>query len=161
MKKIFACAFLALLIAVPARAQEVVRDGKDVKMDYTLTVDGKVVDSSKGKKPLEYTQGEGQIISGLEKQMAGMKVGESKTVTVPAKDAYGPVNPNAVQEVSRSFFPADMELKEGMVVPLQNSEGHVIPAKIAEVKKDVVVLDMNHPLAGKDLTFNVTVVGIQ
>lgn len=152
--------FLAIS-AAPAGAQETVENGKEVKMDYTLTVNGEIIDTSEGKEPLEYTQGSGQIIPGLEQQMTGMKEGEHRTITVLAEDAYGPVNPNAIQEVPRSMFPEGIDLQVGMVLPLQDSAGNVMPAKIEEIRTDTVMLNLNHPLAGQNLTFDVTVVEIQ
>lgn len=139
----------------------VIADGKKVKFDYTLMVGGEMMEASKAGEPLAYQQGAGQIIPGLEKQMAGMKVGEEKTIMVPSAEAYGAVDPKALQEVPKTFFPADLEIKVGMVVPLKSPDGRIVPARIAEIKADTIVLDMNHPLAGKDLTFKVKVVGIE
>lgn len=139
----------------------VIVDGKTVKMDYTLTVDGEVMDASQEGQPLEYQHGASQIIPGLEKQLAGMKVGDEKTVMVPAAEAYGAVNPEAFQEVPKTFFPPDVEIKVGMIIPLQSPDGQVVPVRVAEIKEESVKLDMNHPLAGKDLTFKIKIVDIQ
>jgi len=142
-------------------ADKMIADGSVVKFDYTLTVEGQVVDTSDGKQPLEYTQGQGAIIPGLEKEMVGMKVGESKHVTVAPVDAYGAVNPAAFQEVPRTAFPPDINLQPGMVLPLKDNDGRALPALVSEVSGDKVVLNFNHPLAGKELTFDVKVVEIK
>jgi len=153
----------AFLLSGVAQAKEVVMvsAGKKVKFDYTLTVDGKVADSSKDRGPLEYVQGEHNIIPGLEKELEGMKVGESKTVKVAAKDGYGEVNPEAFKEVNKSELPKEAPLEVGKVLVASDGEGRQMPIVISEVKKDTVVLNFNHPLAGKDLTFDVKIVSIE
>ena len=138
-----------------------IEDGKKVKIDYTLTVNGEVVDTSEGKEPLEYTQGEGAIIPGLEKELAGLKAGDEKTVVVAPGEAYGEVRVDAFQEVPKNIFPPEIDLKVGMILPLANEEGQQMPVLVSEIKGDSVVLDLNHPLAGKELTFAVTVVDVQ
>jgi len=164
MKKALAVFGLSLFLVttfVGKGQAQMIEKGKTVKFDYTLTVDGKVMDTSSGKQPLEYVQGSGQIIPGLESQMTGMKAGEEKTVKVAAADAYGPVLPEGIQEFPKSFFPADLQLTVGMVVPLQNESGQTFPATVKEIKADKVVLDLNHPLAGKDLTFDIRIVEVK
>lgn len=138
-----------------------VEKGKTVKFEYTLKVEGQVIDTSVGKEPLEYVHGEGRIISGLEKQMEGLKVGDERTIAVPAQEAYGLQDPQAIQEVQRSMFPADADIRTGMMISLQAQDGRQLPAVIQEVKDDKVVLDFNHPLAGKDLVFDVKIIDIQ
>ena len=165
MRRIFFIlpAILALTAYAVAAGADVVTVAKDkkIKIDYTLTVDGKMIDTSNGKQPLEYTQGAGMIIPGLEKALEGLKVGNEKDVVVSAHDGYGFVDPTAFKEVPVSFFPADVHPQAGMVVQLQDQQGQLIPATIAEVKADSVRLDFNHPLAGKELHFNVKVVSIE
>ncbi len=164
MKRLFVAAVVGSMFLVTSVAKgqtTVVENGKKVKFDYTLTVDGKVADTSAGKKPIEYTQGSGQIIKGLESRMAGMKVGEEKKIVVPAEEGYGPVLPNMVQPFAKSFFPADFKLEVGMIVPLQNKEGQTFPATVKEIQADKVLLDLNHPMAGKELTFDVKIVDIK
>ena len=143
-------------------AQEVkVEKGKKVKFDYTLKVDGDVVESSEGKQPLEYTHGEGQIIPGLESALEGLKVGDTKTVTVQPKDAYGDVIPDAVKEIPTTTFPADFKPEVGMVVEIGDGKEASAPAVITEIKEGVIVVNFNHPLAGKVLEFDVKIVDIQ
>ena len=132
-----------------------------VSLDYTLNVDGEVVDFSDKEEPLEYIQGHGQIIPGLERMLVGMKIGDSKEVTVPADEAYGELDPSAIVEVSKDEFPADVPVEIGIPLQVRNAEGEVLDARISSVVGDRVELDFNHPLAGKDLLFNVTVVGLR
>ena len=138
-----------------------VTDGQVVSMQYTLRVDGKVVDSSEGGDPLEYLHGAANIIPGLEREMEGMAVGESKTVVVSAADGYGEVNEEAFIEAPVSEFPKDMPLKPGVEMELTAPDGEPMYARIESVDGDVVTLNMNHPLAGAELHFDVKVVGLR
>lgn len=139
------------------------RVAKDVvvSMDYTLNVDGQVVDFSEKEDPLEYIQGYGQIIPGLEQAMEGMEVGESKEVSVPAEQAYGEIDPGAIVEVSRADFPPNVPVEVGTPLQVRNMDGQILDARISDIEGDKVKLDFNHPLAGKDLQFNVTVVDLR
>jgi len=128
------------------------------KIHYTGKLeDGSVFDSSEGREPLEFVMGIGMIIPGLEKGLVGMNVGDKKTIKINSEEAYGPVHEQAIQEVPKDQFPADLELKEGMQLAAQGPHG-AIPVIIREVKEDVIIVDFNHPLAGKDLTFDVEIV---
>jgi FKBP-type peptidyl-prolyl cis-trans isomerase 2 len=137
-----------------------VEEGKLVKLHYTLTVDGDVIDSSADKDPLELKVGSGQVIPGFEKAIMGMKTGEKKSFEVSPKDGYGEVDPEAFQEVSREKMPEDLELKEGMVLYAQAPDGQSIPARVSKITDKVVVMDFNHPLAGKTLNFEVEIVSV-
>ncbi len=160
---------LGLLLAVGfclttgfAHAEDmVVAAGKKIKFDYTLTVDKNVVETSQGKQPLEYNPGRGELIAGLEKEMLGMKVGESKTVIVKPQDGYGLVREDAFRDFDRSKLPKDVEPKVGMVLEMQDENGTAFPASVAAVNEKTVRLDFNHPLAGKELKFDVKVVSIE
>ncbi len=133
-----------------------------MKIEYQLHgEDGALIDSTDGKAPFEYTHGRGQIVPGLERQLAGLHVGESKQVVVKPEEAYGQVNPAATEDVDRAQLPKGVEPKVGMVLRGTDPEGHVFRAIVKEVKEKSVVLDLNHPLAGKTLTFHVKVVDIQ
>lgn len=135
--------------------------GDTVRIHYTGTLsDGTTFDSSEGRDPLEFTVGSGQIIPGLDKAMPGMEVGEKKTVTVPCDEAYGPVNPEAMQSVERAQIPDHIPLDLGTALQVQDQSGRAMAVTVAEVTEDKVVLDANHPLAGKDLTFAVELVEI-
>jgi len=135
--------------------------GDTVRIHYTGTLsDGTTFDSSEGRDPLEFTVGSGDIIPGLDKAMPGMQVGETKTVTVPCDEAYGPVNPEAMQTVERAQIPEHIPLDPGTALQVQDQTGRAMAVTVAEVTEEKVVLDANHPLAGKDLTFNVELVEI-
>lgn len=138
-----------------------VKDGMMVSLDYTLkSPDGKTIETSKGKEPLKYVHGQKMMIPGLEKELTGMKVGGEKHVTVKPEDAYGKVNPDAVQEVPKEKIPANA-LQVGAVLAARSPEGAVVPMTVREIKEKTVVMDMNHPMAGKTLVFDIKVVDIQ
>ncbi|MGI3211752.1 FKBP-type peptidyl-prolyl cis-trans isomerase [Roseovarius tibetensis] len=138
-----------------------VKSGDTVRVHYkgTLT-DGQTFDSSEGKDPLEFTVGSGQIIPGLDAAVEGMTVGDKKTVEVPVDQAYGQPDPNAQQAVPRTDIPEDIPLDLGTQLQVQTPQGQVMPVTVVEVTDEQVVLDANHPLAGKDLTFAIEVVDI-
>jgi FKBP-type peptidyl-prolyl cis-trans isomerase SlyD len=138
-----------------------VADDVVVTIDYTLTVDGEVLDSSEEEGPLEYLQGHQNIIPGLERELAGTKVGENKKVTVPPEDGYGETDEKAIVDVPRDEFPEDMPLEVGIELEVTDKEEHIILATIVEVGKDIVKLDTNHPLAGKTLHFEVSVLALR
>ena len=138
-----------------------VEDGQVVSMEYTLWVDGEVVDSSQGNEPLEFLAGHGNIISGLESKMRGMKLGESQDVDIRAGDAYGEYDAEAVMDVPRNQFPADMPIEPGVELSVRDDSGESRYARIDEVGPETVRLNFNHPLAGKDLKFNVKVLGLR
>ncbi|HRQ38122.1 MAG TPA: peptidylprolyl isomerase [Chloroflexota bacterium] len=139
-----------------------VTDGIVVSLDYTLRLDdGEIIDASE-QEPLQYLQGHNQIIPGLERALAGMKVGDSKEVIVPAADAYGEEDEDAYQLVERDIFPSDMELEEGMQLRMRDAHsGEAVDVVIAEVNESNVLLDFNHPLAGEELHFQVKVVDLR
>ena len=130
-----------------------------VSLLYTLTVDGKVVDSADESDPLQFIQGTGHIIPGLETQLYGMAIGDSKQVVVTPQDGYGEHDPEAKVEIPRSQFPPQIPVKKGIQLQVQNNDGEVMDAFIDSFTKDTIRLDFNHPLAGKELIFDVTVVG--
>ena len=138
-----------------------VKTGDTVRIHYTGTLtDGSTFDSSQGRDPLEFTVGSGQIIPGLDKAIPGMTVGDKKTVQVPAEDAYGETNPEARQDVPRAEIPDDIPLDLGTQLQVQAQGGQVLPVTVVAVTEEVVTLDANHPLAGKDLTFAIELVEI-
>jgi FKBP-type peptidyl-prolyl cis-trans isomerase SlyD len=132
-----------------------------VSLDYTLRVDGVVVDTSEKSEPIQFIQGHGHIISGLENQLYGMQVGEQKKVSVSASDGYGEVDKSAFADVPRDEFPADIPLKTGIGLQLRDQDGHVMEGYISEVGEKSVRLDFNHPLAGKDLDFSIEIVDLR
>ena len=136
-----------------------IKEGMVVSLEYTLRLDDEeIVDSSEGDEPLEYLHGYGQIIPGLEKALAGLTVGDSKTVVVPPTEAYGEINMEAFEIVPRSMFPDDLELEEGLELSLRDAEtNEPFDASIAEIRETEVMLDFNHPLAGETLHFKVRI----
>ncbi|WP_152461730.1 peptidylprolyl isomerase [Roseivivax sp. THAF30] len=139
-----------------------VKTGDTVQIHYTGTLtDGSTFDSSEGRDPLEFTVGSGQIIPGLDKAMTGMSVGEKKTVAIPADEAYGQRQDEALQAVPREQIPADIPLDIGTQLQVQTPNGQVMPVTVAEVSEEQVTLDANHPLAGKDLNFDIELVDIK
>jgi FKBP-type peptidyl-prolyl cis-trans isomerase SlyD len=164
-----ACVLAALLAMplTPAAAQAAdtkqttVTEGKSVSLEYTLKLDDKsVVESNVGKQPLTYTHGTQQIIPGLEKALEGLKVGDTKEVTVAPADGYGDKDPNALQEVQKKLIPPDA-LVVGARLQGKAPDGHMVYPQVTEIKDDTVILDFNHPLAGKTLHFEVKVLDIQ
>ncbi|WP_340818637.1 peptidylprolyl isomerase [Methanolobus sp. WCC4] len=137
-----------------------IEDGDTITIDYTGTLDdGTVFDSSeKHDEPLVFTVGAGQVIPGFDEAVKGMEVGEEKTFRIEAADAYGEVNPDMTQTVPRSMLQSDCEISAGMVIMVGTADGQQMPARIAEVTDETIVLDMNHPLAGKALTFSIKIV---
>ncbi|MBK6791934.1 MAG: peptidylprolyl isomerase [Anaerolineales bacterium] len=142
-------------------AHDKVKDGLVVSMEYKLTVDGEVLDSSEEAGPLQFLAGYGNIIPGLENEMMGMKIGDSKNVTVQPADGYGEFEEDAFMEVPRTEFPADMELEEGMELHVTDDDGNHQAAYVAEFDDKNVTLDFNHPLAGAVLEFSVKVVALR
>ncbi|MGA1205929.1 MAG: FKBP-type peptidyl-prolyl cis-trans isomerase [Opitutales bacterium] len=132
-----------------------------VSMHYTLTSpNGEVIDSSKGKEPLAYLHGHGNIIPGLEKQLEGKVVGDKLVAEVPAGEAYGEHNPELIVKAQRSQFPEGVDLQAGMQFQAQTPQGPRV-AKITEVEGDTISVDTNHPLAGVDLKFDVEITDIR
>jgi FKBP-type peptidyl-prolyl cis-trans isomerase SlyD len=140
-----------------------VEDGVVVSLDYTLRLDdGEVIDTSSGREPLVFLQGQGQIIPGLEKELYGMGEGDKKEVVVDADEAYGEYDEDQLQEVPRSIFPDNIDLEEGLSLRMRDQEsGQLFDAVVDEVKPTSVVLDLNHPLAGETLYFDVEIAGLR
>lgn len=134
---------------------------KVVSIDYTLTDnDGNTIDTSTGRGPLAYLHGAGNIIPGLETAIEGKSPGDSFTVTVAAADAYGERDPELVQPVPRDRFPGDADIEVGAQFQAHTPEG-TRTITVVDVRDDEVVIDANHPLAGKPLTFNIQVVNVR
>lgn len=138
-----------------------VTDGQVVSMDYTLRVDGEVIDTSEGQEPLEFLQGVGNIIPGLESELYGMSVGESKKVVVAAADGYGDFSDEAVLEVPKGEFPAEIPLEIGTELQVRGQDGETMYGRISKIGDEVVELDFNHPLAGKELHFDVKIAALR
>ena len=164
---ILGIAVFKMLLATSAVAAEpnkddvVVKDGMLVSLEYTLFgEDGKQIESNKGKEPLKYVQGQKMMIPGLEKELAGMKVGQEKHVTVKPEGGYGQIDPRGFQEFPKDKIPQEMQ-KVGAQLMMRGPQGQAFPVRVKEIKPETVVLDMNHPMAGKTLIFDVKVLDIQ
>src|SRR3990172_3867427 len=138
-----------------------VQSGRVVTMEYTLKVDGVVTDSSEGGEPLEYVHGAGNIIPGLEQEITGMALGDSKEVLVAAADGYGEEDKEAFMDVPRDQFPDEIPMQVGTELQVKNQAGQPMFARIDKVGAESVRLDFNHPLADKELHFSVKVVGLR
>lgn len=140
---------------------QLVKNGDVVRVHYhgKLT-DGTTFDSSEGRDPLEFTVGNGQVIKGFDDALLEMKIGDKKSVNIPVDQAYGERNSDMMMEYPKAEFPEDMNPQPGMEIHMSDNMGNVFPVVIAEVKEDMVVLDANHPLAGKDLIFDIELVSI-
>ncbi len=138
-----------------------VKSGDVLRVHYTGTLeDGSQFDSSVGRAPLEFTVGAGQMIAGFDAGVVGMAVGEKKTILIDPDHGYGQKDPTAIIEFPLSNIPEGMAVEVGMKLNLQNQYGQPVPVVVMEVKEEVIIMDANHFLAGKDLTFDVEIVEI-
>jgi len=164
-----ALVFKLFLAAGAAAAQEskndaVVKDGMLVSLQYKLFgEDGKMIESNEGKEPLGYVQGQHMVIPGLEKELTGMKVGEEKHVVIKPEDAYGFVDPKRYQEFPKDRIPPDVlkQLKVGSMIPVRAPNGQTYTFPVSEIKENSIVINLNHPMAGKTLVFDVKVLEIK
>jgi FKBP-type peptidyl-prolyl cis-trans isomerase 2 len=138
-----------------------ISNGQTISIEYTLTLENeKVIDTNVGKKPLKFVQGSHEIIPGLEIALEGMKKGESKHVTVPPEQGYGPKDPKAILEVPIDQISPDAR-KVGTQLQGKDAQGRVVHPRVVEVKEQEVVLDFNHPLAGETLYFDVKILDVE
>ncbi len=137
-------------------------EGNTVRVHYTGTLDdGTVFDSSVGGDPLEFTIGQGQMIPGFERGVVGMEEGETRTLVIAADQAYGVHRPDGVFELDRSEIPTTIPLEVGMQLQATGPGGRPVTMTVAALSDDKITMDANHPLAGKDLTFEIEVVEIR
>jgi peptidylprolyl isomerase len=137
------------------------KEGDSVKIHYTGRLDdGTVFDSSRERDPLEFTLGSGMVIPGFDDAVAGMKVGEEKTTSIPSDEAYGPHRDDLLISVPSDRLPEDLEPQVGQQLQMQTGDGQTFVAAVTRVGEEEVVLDANHPLAGQDLTFDIELVEI-
>jgi FKBP-type peptidyl-prolyl cis-trans isomerase SlyD len=147
--------------ATTLKPASVIEEGSVVSIEYTLTDDaGAVIDSNVDKEPLTYVQGAGQIVNGLERELIGLKTGEQKKVQVKPEEGYGMPSKQAFQEFPRDTIPAEAQ-KAGATLMAKGQDGQAIPMRVHEVKEKTVVVDFNHPLAGKTLNFDVKIKDIR
>jgi FKBP-type peptidyl-prolyl cis-trans isomerase SlyD len=138
-----------------------IADNIVVSMHYNLTVDNEVIDTTDDHEPIQFIQGHGNIIPGLERELMGLKVGESKKIIVQPADAYGEYDANAFTEVNKDQFPPDFEIRLGGELRVRTVSGQFISATIESVVEDTVKLNLNHPLAGKELLFDAKIVDMR
>ncbi|MDI6401206.1 peptidylprolyl isomerase [Balneolaceae bacterium ANBcel3] len=138
-----------------------IKEGDTIQVHYTgKTSDGTVFDSSRDREPLEFTIGEGKLIPGFEKAVVGLSKGDKNTVTIPSGEAYGDKREDMVIDVPKDNIPPDVKAEVGQQLQIQQKDGGAIPVVVTEVADQTVKLDANHPLAGKDLTFEIEVMDI-
>ncbi|MFD2532395.1 FKBP-type peptidyl-prolyl cis-trans isomerase [Gracilimonas halophila] len=138
-----------------------VKDGDTVKVHYTGKLeDGSVFDSSVERDPLEITLGEGKLIPGFEKAVVGLEVGDKTTASIESADAYGERREDLELSIERNQLPEDIEPQVGMQLQLNQPNGQPVPVQITKVEEENIMIDANHPLAGKDLTFDIELVDI-
>ena len=139
-----------------------VKKDDTVRVHYTgKLTDGQIFDSSLEREPIEFTMGQGQLIPGFEKGLLDMKVNEKKTINIPAEEAYGEPRQELIQEVEKSQLPEEIKPEPGMGLVSKSPDGREMNLVVTEVKEDTIVVDGNHPLAGKDLVFDLEVVEIK
>ncbi|MBE0515744.1 peptidylprolyl isomerase [Sulfurimonas sp.] len=131
-----------------------------VSMEYEVKVEGNVVDSNVNQEPLEFTFGSGQIISGLESRIAELSAGESASIVVPASEAYGEYNEEAMQKIPKEQFEG-IELSIGLPLQGQGPDGNPVQVVVKDILDDEVLIDFNHPLAGKELNFDINILSVQ
>jgi len=137
------------------------KNGDSVRVHYMGKLqDGTIFDSSTGRDPLQFTIGAGQVIPGFEQAVVGMNPGESKTINIPSDEAYGPHHKERVFEVGRQEIPADLGLEVGQQLQVRYADGRTTVVLVTAMSESTVTLDANHPLAGKDLTFDIQLVEV-
>ena len=164
---VFASIMLLSTAVLPAEKsdnEKVVKDGLLVSLQYTLFgEDGNLIESNKGKEPLQYVQGKNMLVPGLEKELAGMKIGQEKHVKVTPEEGYGQIDPRRFQEIPKDKIPREdlNKIKPGTMIPLATPNGQTYHFPVSEVKEKTIVVNLNHPMAGKTLVFDVKVLDIQ
>ena len=139
-----------------------VKHGRVILLDYMVRIGtGRVVESSAGKSPIEYLHGAGQILPALERALEGLREGEQAAFSIPCEDAYGTRSEDNVISLPRALFPVDLALKPGLCLYARASGGQSCPITVREVREDAVLVDLNHPLAGERLYFEVTIRAIR
>ena len=140
---------------------KIVKDNLIVTLDYTLKIDDEVLESTSDGEPIEFIQGIGQIIPGLENALYDMKIGDTKTVVIEPDQAYGDYDDDSTQVAKKEEFSEEIPLDVGTFMDLEDDEGDILSAQIVEVDEETVTLDFNHPLAGKTLTFEISLSGLR
>jgi FKBP-type peptidyl-prolyl cis-trans isomerase 2 len=158
---LFLILFLFASAAVFAAAPLKIENGKEVTLTYKLSVKGTLLEAADPSEPFIYTHGKKMIVRGLEKELGGLKVGDRKTILVLPEEGYGLVNPKAFLEVSKEKLPPEVTVEKGIWLEARDPKGVPQLVRISEVKEKTVTLDFNHPLAGKELEFQIEVLSIK
>lgn len=136
-----------------------VKQGDTIRIRYVARIeDGTVFDSSEGRPPLEFTVGEGEVIPGLEQGVIGMSIGETKTITIPAELGYGPYMKDRVFEMDRKKIPGNFNIEVGLRLQMYRADGMPMMVTVAGISENTLTMDCNHPLAGKTLIFDTSLV---
>ncbi len=142
-------------------ANTIVQTGDAVTLHYTGTLsDGSTFDSSDGKSPLTFEAGASEVIPGFDSAVEGMKIGDEKKFTISCEEAYGPIRAELMKEFPKKQLPPELTPEVGMQLAMQGPQGQAMPVTIAKVGTDSITIDLNHPLAGKDLTFAIKIIAI-
>ena len=153
---------ISILFLLGCSAKKVAKGGDTVKVHYTGKLeDGTIFDSSRDREPFELTIGSGDAIPGFEKSIVGMAIGDTKTITIPPEEAYGPRRDNLVMTVSKDEFPPNITPSVGQQLQMKRANGNIVNVTITDVMQDSVTFDANHPLAGKTLIFEIELVEIK
>lgn len=140
---------------------KIAQDGDQVQVHYTgRLADGSEFDTSRGNDPLAFVVGAGEVIAGFDAAVRGLAPGASRTVTIPADEAYGPVQEEMIVQVPRSELPADLAVEVGQQLTVTQEDGDSFEVRVTALTNGIVTLDANHPLAGQDLTFDIELVAI-
>lgn len=135
--------------------------GCEVAMHFSLTLeDGTVADSTIDHDPVRFIMGDGSLIEGLELALYGLKVGDKQVLSIEPREAFGFPDEESIHEMSRSEFPEDMNIEEGMIIEFDTPSGERVPGALKSIKGDTVIVDFNHPLAGHEITFDVEILEI-
>jgi FKBP-type peptidyl-prolyl cis-trans isomerase 2 len=142
--------------------KKIVKKNDKVKIQYTGTLkNGTIVDKTNNGEPIEFVVGQGQVLPGFESQVLGMKLNEEKKFTVKAKDTFGVRDKSLIQKLPKLSHPNTPNIEKGAIITIFDKSGKSIPAKVIAIQKETITVDLNHPLAGEDLSFSVKVVGIE
>jgi FKBP-type peptidyl-prolyl cis-trans isomerase 2 len=142
----------------PEGDRPMIEKGRRVTLSYILKVNNDIIDEATKEQPFEYTHGDGKIIPGLENRLIGLKEGDRKEITIGPDDAFGPIDPKAFVEVPKEKLPEAVE--EGMQITAQGTDGETLKGTLREIKPDSAIIDFNHPLAGKELLFEIEVLKV-
>ncbi len=139
-----------------------IEEGNVVKIHYEAKIDDRVIDTSREKKPLEFKVGEGEVIKGLDEAVVGLNSGEKKTVSIPPEKAYGKRQEGFTHKMPKNKFrQSSKEIQEGNVIKYKTNKGVIRFATVAEIKEDDIIFDLNHPLAGQTITFDLEILEVQ